>query len=160
MSNPSLCKSIEILCDMEINNYLMSNMEIKLNEEIERLAPIIERVKRNFDIPISLDTYKSKVAIAGIDAGADMINDIWGLLYDREMAKVIAASGVVCCLMHNRKEAVYQSFFEEVVGSLPWSAVIINKSSSVIILNNEGNFKSKDSKAFANPKTSFLWPYF
>lgn len=88
--------------------------KISEEEEIERVAPIIERVKRNFDIPISLDTYKSKVAIAGIDAGADMINDIWGLLYDNDMAKVIAASDTACCLMHNRKEAVYQNFIEDV----------------------------------------------
>ena len=88
--------------------------KISEDEEIERVAPIIERVKRNFDIPISLDTYKSKVAIAGIDAGADMINDIWGLLYDNDMAKVIAASDTACCLMHNRKEAVYQNFIEDV----------------------------------------------
>ena len=88
--------------------------KISEEEEIERVAPIIEKVKANFDIPISLDTYKSKVALAGIFAGADMINDIWGLLYDNDMAKVIADSDIACCLMHNRKEAVYQDFMEDV----------------------------------------------
>lgn len=92
--------------------------KISDEEEIERVVPVIERVKETFDIPVSLDTYKSKVALAGIRAGADMINDIWGLLYDRDMAKVIASSGVSCCLMHNRKEAVYQKFFEDVVEDL------------------------------------------
>ena len=48
-------------------------------EEIARVVPMIEAVKANFDIPISLDTYKSGVAEAGIRAGADLINDIWGL---------------------------------------------------------------------------------
>ena len=52
-------------------------------EEIARVVPMIEAVKANFDIPISLDTYKSGVAEAGIRAGADLINDIWGLKYDR-----------------------------------------------------------------------------
>ena len=47
-------------------------------EEIARVVPMIEAVKANFDIPISLDTYKSGVAEAGIRAGADLINDIWG----------------------------------------------------------------------------------
>ena len=47
---------------------------------------MIEAVKANFDIPISLDTYKSCVAEAGIRAGADLINDIWGLKYDNRMA--------------------------------------------------------------------------
>ena len=59
-------------------------------EEIARVVPMIEVVKANFDIPISLDTYKSGVAEAGIRAGADLINDIWGLKYDPEMAPVIA----------------------------------------------------------------------
>ncbi|MDE7113601.1 MAG: dihydropteroate synthase, partial [Acetatifactor sp.] len=48
-------------------------------EEIKRVVPIIEAIKTRFDIPVSLDTYKSSVAEAGIAAGADMINDIWGL---------------------------------------------------------------------------------
>lgn len=87
-------------------------------EEIERVVPVIEKVKSNFDVPISLDTYKSDVALAGIKAGAHMINDIWGLLYNDNMAKVIAESKVVCCLMHNRKEAVYENFFEDVTNDL------------------------------------------
>ena len=84
-------------------------------EEIARVVPMIEAVKANFDIPISLDTYKSGVAEAGIRAGADLINDIWGLKYDRHMAEVIAKSGLPCCLMHNRKEADYQDFMQDVV---------------------------------------------
>ena len=87
-------------------------------EEIERVVPVLEKVKQNFDIPISLDTYKSKVALAGIGAGADMINDIWGLLYDKEMGSVIANSGVACCLMHNRSEAIYKNFFEDMTADL------------------------------------------
>ena len=69
-------------------------------EEIARVVPMIEAVKANFDIPISLDTYKSGVAEAGILAGADLINDIWGLKYDRHMAEVIAKSGLPLSLIH------------------------------------------------------------
>ena len=47
-------------------------------EEIQRVVPVIEAIKSRFNIPISLDTYKSKVASAGILAGVDLINDIWG----------------------------------------------------------------------------------
>ena len=83
-------------------------------EEIERICQVIDKLKTQFDIPVSVDTYKSGVAKVGIQVGADMINDIWGLLYDKDMAKVIAASDTVCCLMHNRKEAVYENFFEDV----------------------------------------------
>ena len=71
-------------------------------EEILRICPVIEAVKSRFDVPVSLDTYKSKVAKTGICAGADLINDIWGLKYDEGMAEVIATAGVPCCLMHNR----------------------------------------------------------
>ena len=87
-------------------------------EEIARVVPMIEAVKANFDIPISLDTYKSGVAEAGIRAGADLINDIWGLKYDNRMAEVIAKSGLPCCLMHNRKEADYRDFMQDVVADL------------------------------------------
>lgn len=82
-------------------------------EEIARVAPVIEAIKDRFDVPISLDTYKAKVAKAGIIAGADMINDIWGLKKDEAMAKVIADSGVACCLMHNRTEADYKELIPE-----------------------------------------------
>ena len=87
-------------------------------EEIERVVPVIEAIKKNFDIAVSLDTYKYEVSKAGIAAGADMINDIWGLKYDRHMAEVIAKSGLPCCLMHNRKEADYQDFMQDVAADL------------------------------------------
>ena len=82
-------------------------------EEIDRVVPVIEAVKKEFDIPISVDTYKSGVAEAASEAGADLINDIWGLKYDARMAEVIAKSGLACCLMHNRDNAEYQNFMED-----------------------------------------------
>ena len=97
-------------------------------EEMERVVPVIEAVKRRFEIPVSLDTYKAKVAQAGILAGADMINDIWGLLYDKDMAEVIAQSEVACCLMHNKKEAVYKEFMEEVKSDLDKSLEVAEQA--------------------------------
>lgn len=91
---------------------------ISIGEEIDRITPVIESVKQRFDIPVSLDTYKSGVALAGIQAGADMINDIWGLQYDPDMAGVIATSGLPCCLMHNRKAALYRDFLKDVAEDL------------------------------------------
>lgn len=87
-------------------------------EETERVVPVIEAVKARFDVPVSLDTYKSRVAQAGIEAGADLINDIWGLKYDGQMAKVIAESALPCCLMHNRKDTDYRSFMQDVAADL------------------------------------------
>ena len=92
--------------------------QISAEEETERVVPVIERIKRHFDVPVSLDTYKVDVAEAGIAAGADLINDIWGLKGDKRMAGVIANSGMPCCIMHNRKEAVYQNFILDVLADL------------------------------------------
>ena len=78
--------------------------QISDQEEIERVCPVIERLKATFDIPVSIDTYKSHVAQCAIDAGADIVNDIWGLKYDSKMASVIADNGVYAILMHNRIE--------------------------------------------------------
>lgn len=88
------------------------------DEEISRVVPVIEAVKKNFDIPVSVDTYKSAVAKAALEAGADLVNDIWGLKYDPDMASVIAKANVPCCLMHNRKEAVYNDYLPDVLDDL------------------------------------------
>lgn len=93
-------------------------------EEIERTAPVLEALRARFDIPLSLDTYKSAVARAGIAAGADLINDIWGLKYDAELAHVIAQSGVACCLMHNRHTADYENFTKELCDDLAQTLAI------------------------------------
>ena len=87
-------------------------------EEIERIVPVIEAIKRHLDVPFSVDTYKPAVAKAAIEAGADMINDIWGLKKDPEMAKVIAESGAVCCLMHNRDTAEYENLIPDCIADL------------------------------------------
>lgn len=95
-----------------------NHIKISSEEEMERVCPVIEAVKRRMDIPVSLDTYKADVAAAGIRSGADMINDIWGLKWDGAMAHVIAEGHVASCLMHNRKEAVYHNYIEDVIADL------------------------------------------
>lgn len=101
---------------------------VSADEEISRISPVIEKIKSAFDVPISVDTYKSEVARAGIDAGADMINDIWGLKYDRDLAGVIAGADIPCCLMHNREEAVYGNYMEEVLWDLEESIDIAHRA--------------------------------
>lgn len=102
--------------------------EITAEEEIERVIPVIEKIKLRFDVPISLDTYHSKTARAGIAAGVDLINDIWGLKADEDMAAVIAKAGVACCLMHNRKQAVYGDFMNDVAADLADSIHLAEKA--------------------------------
>lgn len=87
--------------------------KISDEEEIARVVPVISAIKERFEVPVSIDTYKSGVAKASVAAGADLVNDIWGLKYDADLAKVIAESGTACCLMHNRKEMDYQDFFSD-----------------------------------------------
>lgn len=93
---------------------------ISIQEEIERTCFVIEAIKENFNIPVSLDTYKPEVALAGIMAGVDMINDIWGFRFEDEgkMAELVAKHNVACCLMHNRKDAKYNDFIRDVKADL------------------------------------------
>ena len=102
--------------------------QVSEEEEVSRVAPVIEAIKGRFDVPVSLDTYKSRVAAEGIKAGADMINDIWGLKYDTDMAKVIADAKVACCLMHNRKEAVYRDLIPDILTDLEASLEIAGRA--------------------------------
>ena len=94
------------------------HIQITDEEEIARVTPIIEVLKKEFDVPVSIDTYKSHVAEAALQAGADLVNDIWGLKYDKKMASVIAKYQAACCLMHNKNEAVYKDFLKDMYAEL------------------------------------------
>ena len=97
-------------------------------EEIDRVLPVIEAVKARFDIPLSIDTSKSGVAEAAVKAGVHLVNDIWGCKYDEKIADVIAEYQVPCCLMHNRKEPVYENYLEEVKADLMESVNIAKRA--------------------------------
>ena len=101
-------------------NYTMISEE----EEIERVIPIIEAIKSNWDITVSIDTYKSKVAKAACRAGADLINDIWGLKYDPAMAHVVKEMNAAVCIMHNRTNKDYRNPMEDVLNDLKESIQI------------------------------------
>ncbi|WP_053361286.1 dihydropteroate synthase [Bacillus sp. FJAT-27251] len=87
-------------------------------EEIERIVPVIEAISKNIDVAISVDTYKSKVAEAGLKAGAHIINDIWGVKADPEMAKVAAQYDVPIILQHNRDNRDYSRFVRDVLNDV------------------------------------------
>lgn len=97
-------------------------------EEISRVVPMIEMVKKEFDIPVSVDTYKSAVAEAALAAGADLVNDIWGLKGDDKLAEVIARHDVPCCLMHNRDNTDYVNFREELIEDLKETLELAKKA--------------------------------
>lgn len=87
-------------------------------EEIDRILPVIEKIKQEFSVPVSLDTYKAAVAKEGIQAGADLLNDIWGLQYDPAMGKIVADSGVAYCLMHNRDKIMEEMDADLFIGQM------------------------------------------
>ncbi len=97
---------------------------IGIDEEIQRVVPVIEAITKRFDVPVSIDTYKPVVARAALESGAHMVNDIWGLQYDKAMAGVIAEFGAACCLMHNKGDKQYQNFLSECLDFLQRSANI------------------------------------
>lgn len=76
---------------------------VSAEEELERVMPVIREIRKNFDIPLSLDTWKSDVAAFAVKEGVDLINDI-SCMSDKKMAMVVAQSGCSYCLMHNRDE--------------------------------------------------------
>ena len=92
--------------------------QVEWEEEASRVLPVIRAVRERFEVPISLDTCKSRVAEEGLQAGADLINDIWGLKSDPGMGAVIARLKAPCVLMHNRKEALYEDFLKDVTEDL------------------------------------------
>ena len=79
-------------------------MPVSLQMELDRVIPVIELIRRHLDVPLSVDTYKAKVAQAALQAGADWINDVWGLRADPNLAAVAARSGKKIVLMHNRSK--------------------------------------------------------
>ncbi len=97
-------------------------------EEIKRVVPIIKAIKEKLDVTISIDTYKARTAEESIKAGADIINDIWGAKYDKNMAKVAAKYNTPIILMHNRENKPYENLMEDVVSDLQESIDIALKA--------------------------------
>ena len=93
-------------------------VKISDNEEIGRIVPVIEALRQQFDVLISVDTYKSRVADAAIAAGAHIINDIWGAKYDPAIAEVAAKWNVPIILMHNRNDTAYTDFQKDFMKDL------------------------------------------
>lgn len=106
---------------------------VSLEEELNRVLPVIEAVKEKVSIPISIDTYKAETARRAIEAGAEVINDIWGAKKDPEIAAVAAEYNVPIVLMHNRTNKNYQSLIEDIKSDLLESITIANQHG----VNNE-----------------------
>jgi dihydropteroate synthase len=97
-------------------------------EELQRVIPIIEAIRKQLDIPISIDTYKGRVADEAIKAGANLINDVWGFKKDPYIAEVAARYGIPCCLMHNRDNTNYSDIMTDMTADLQESIDIALKA--------------------------------
>jgi dihydropteroate synthase len=91
---------------------------INIDEELERVIPVIEAIRSITDIPISIDTWKSRVAKEAINSGASIVNDIWGLKKDSDMASIIAQSHVAIVLTHNGTSIQYDNVVKETVSEI------------------------------------------
>ncbi len=98
---------------------------ISAQEELKRILPVIRHLAGEVDVPISVDTYKARVAQVALKEGAEIINDISGLRFDSSMAQVAAASGAPVVLMHTagppkrmQEEARYQNLIPDIIASL------------------------------------------
>ncbi|THF74534.1 dihydropteroate synthase [Cohnella fermenti] len=94
---------------------------VSAEEEIRRIVPVIQAVREQVKLPISVDTYKPETARAAMEAGAHILNDIWGFRNDPQMASVAADYGCPVILMHNRRERDYADFVPDVLRDLQTS---------------------------------------
>ncbi|QOR68761.1 dihydropteroate synthase [Cytobacillus suaedae] len=97
-------------------------------EELARVIPIIKALSKEINVPISIDTYKAEVAKQAIEAGAHIINDVWGAKADKKMAEVAAKYGVPIILMHNRDNRDYQDLLPDMILDLQESISIVKEA--------------------------------
>ena len=102
------------------------SQRISAAEELSRIMPVIKTLKssRRFSVPISLDTYKAAVAREALEAGVEMINDVWGLKEDPALGAAVAEFGVPVCLMHNRTATDYGDLIPDIICELAESIAL------------------------------------
>jgi dihydropteroate synthase len=104
------------------------HVPITVEEELARLMPALEAIMPQVSLPISVDTYKSEVARRAIEAGAVVINDIWGLKVDLEIATVAAKAGAPLIVMHNQQTRQYHNLLPDILASLSHSVGLARRA--------------------------------
>lgn len=102
--------------------------QISDEEEIARILPIVKTLKKTYDIPLSVDTYKPAIAQAVLEEGVDLINDIWGLKSDKQMAHLIKKYDVAVCVMHNKTQNIYSDLMKDIISELQESIDIAKEA--------------------------------
>ncbi|HEK9103466.1 dihydropteroate synthase [Bacillus pfraonensis] len=104
--------------------------KVSVEEELGRVIPMIQAVSKEVKVPISIDTYKAEVAKQAIEAGAHIINDIWGAKAEPKIAEVAAHYNVPIILMHNRENTNYRNLMADMIADL-YESVKIAKDAGV-----------------------------
>lgn len=99
--------------DVGVESTRPGHTQISVDEEIERMKAILEPVLAVSTVPVSIDTYRAKSAEYALSKGAHILNDIWGLRYDRDMAAVAAQYNVPVIIMHNQNDTNYGDIIED-----------------------------------------------
>lgn len=99
--------------DVGVESTRPGHTQISVDEEIERMKAILEPVLDVSTVPVSIDTYRAKSAEYALSKGAHILNDIWGLRYDRDMAAVAAQYNVPVIIMHNQNDTNYGDIIED-----------------------------------------------
>ena len=111
---------------------------VSIDEELRRVVPVVEKLAKEVSVPLSVDTYKLEVARQALNAGANMINDIWGLQKEADLAELAAQKGVPIVLMSNQRDSPCQDIMPAVISDLkraikqvlvagvPWENIIID----------------------------------
>lgn len=102
--------------------------KVSEEEELQRVMPIIQSISQAVNVPISIDTYKAEVAKQAIEAGAHIINDVWGAKAEPEIAKVAADYNVPIILMHNRENTNYRNLMADLIADLYESITIAKRA--------------------------------
>lgn len=122
------------------------------DEEMSRVIPVIEAIKSNLDIAVSVDTTKAEVALESVKHKVDIINTVQGLSLDEKMAKVIAESGRICILTHNGNGKSYVNFQEDFFSEMAYmtdNALKFGISEDRIIVDpGIGFFKSTEENLY------------
>ncbi|MCI0767594.1 dihydropteroate synthase [Bacillus sp. TL12] len=104
--------------------------KVSVEEELGRVIPMIQAVSKEVKVPISIDTYKAEVAKQAIEAGAHVINDVWGAKAEPKIAEVAARYNVPIILMHNRENTNYRNLIADMIADL-YESVKIAKDAGV-----------------------------
>jgi dihydropteroate synthase len=115
-----------------------SSTPVSIDEELRRVVPVVEKLATEISVPLSVDTYKLEVARQALNAGANMINDIWGLQKEAGLAELAAQKGVPMVLMSNQRDSPCADIMPAVISDLkraikqaltdgvPWENIIVD----------------------------------